>query len=56
MKQWAVCYVTQDSPTVKWTVVKAANARTAAEKVREQNPLCNICEVYKFVEEWRWRS
>lgn len=54
MKQWAVCYVTQDSPTVKWMVVFAETARAAAEKVREQNPLCNICEVYKLMEEWRW--
>lgn len=54
MKQWAVCYVTQDSPTVKWMVVLAETARAAAEKVREQKPLCNICEVYKLMEEWRW--
>lgn len=55
MKQFAVCYATQDSPTVKWGVLLADNARAAAEKVREQNPLCNICEVYKLVEGWRWR-
>lgn len=54
MKQWAVCYVTQDSPTVKWVVVFADTARAAAEKIREQKPLCNICEVYKLMEEWRW--
>lgn len=54
MKQWAVCYVTQNTLTSKWDVVYAENARAAAEKVREQNPLCNICEVYKLMEEWRW--
>ena len=54
MKQFAVCFVTQNSPTVKWMVVFAETARAATEKVREQNPLCNICEVYKLVEAWKW--
>lgn len=54
MKQFAVCYVRQDSPTMRWTVVFADNAREAANKVREQNSLCNICEVYKLVEAWKW--
>lgn len=55
VKTWAVCYTTQESPIPKWAVVAAENARAAAEHVRKQNSLCNICEVYKFVEEWRWR-
>lgn len=54
MKQFAVCYVTQDSPTTRWTVVVAESARAAANAVREHNCLCNVCEVYKLVEEWRW--
>lgn len=54
MKQWAVCYVTQDSPLHSWAVVIAEDARAAANAIREQNPLCNICEVYKLMEEWRW--
>lgn len=52
---WAVCYTTQESPIPKWAVVLAENARAAAEYVRKQNSLCNICEVYKQQEAWRWR-
>lgn len=55
VKTWAVCYVTQESPLQKWTVVTAETARDAAEMVTECNSLCNVCGVFKHVDVWRWR-
>ena len=54
MKQWAVCYVTQNSLVGKWTLTEAENAREAAKRVRERIPMCHICGIFKRVGDWKW--
>ena len=54
MKQFAVLYVTPDTLTSKWDILYAENARAAAKKVREQNPICTIWNVFKLVDKRKW--